>query len=88
MLEAMTSKKSKKPWSSSKKLEMREKIELAGGFVERTTVAPPKDLRTYVYSEATIHCFHNIRAFVSTSVITCDKRTVLFADKATVESNQ
>ena len=71
------------------------KTELAGIIlfgkalkVERTTLNPPKDFRTYYDSGATSHVFHSEDAFIPGSLHECDPRTVLLADKSFVKASR
>jgi len=52
--------------------------------VERTTINPPKDDRTYHDSGATSHVYHTEDAFVPGSLVGCEPRTVLLADKSSI----
>lgn len=67
------------------------KVEIAGMAqceyeknIERTTVNAPKDCRTYHDSGATSHVFHSDDAFVTGSIVECEPRTVLLADKSSI----
>ena len=51
--------------------------------VDKTTVLPPKDHRTYNDSGATCHCFHCESYFVPGSLVPC-QREVMLADKNSV----
>lgn len=88
MLAAMKSTKSANKMSSTNNLNHQKgnnnnnsKVELAGSVVEKTTIEPPKDSRTYADSGATIHCFFDKNSFVPGSLVPCGERTVEFADK-------
>ena len=65
----------------------KQKIELAGSVVEKTTVNPPKDFRTYADSCATIHCFFNESFFVPDSIVPCNDRTIEMSDKSRATSS-
>lgn len=65
----------------------KHKVELAGSVVEKMTIDPPKDFRTYADSGATIHCFFNREAFVPGTLTSCSERTVEFADKTSANAN-
>ena len=65
----------------------KHKVELAGAVVEKTTIDPPKDFRTYADSGATIHCFFNRDAFVPGTLTSCSERSVEFADKTSANAN-
>ena len=62
------------------------KHEIAGATVEKTTISPPRDHRSYADSGATVHCFHAESVFVPGSLRPCGERTVLLADKTPVTS--
>ena len=68
------------------------KVEIAGAVVEnrveKTTLTPPSDNRTYADSGATVHCFHSKSAFVPGSLHSCPTSTVLLADKTSVDATQ
>jgi len=89
-MKAVMSNKGSKPTSGDSKLSGgngKRKVELAGSFMEKTTVNAPKDYRTYADSGATSHCFFNEKVFVPGSLESCDDRTIEMADKSTVTSN-
>lgn len=88
MLKAMTPKPMQKGSGLSKKPATVGKVELAGSIVERTTISPPEELRTFADCGATIHCFLNVSFFVPESLKCCDRRTVLLVDKTAVEPNK
>lgn len=64
------------------------KVEIAGATVEKTTISPPADHRSYADSGATAHCFHSKFAFVHGSTKLCPRVTVLLANKSSVEAAQ
>lgn len=76
--------------SSSGKLDKgtsrKGKMEIAGAAVEKTTITPANDMRSYADSGATVHCFHSKSAFVPGSLQKCGARTVMLANKTSVES--
>ena len=74
--------------ASGKGSAKSNKMEIAGAMVEKTTISPPCDLRSYADSGATVHCFHSDLAFVPGSLEPCETRTVMLADKRSVNSNQ
>jgi len=86
MLELMTSGSKKSAPTSAK--GKSGKVEFAGASVEKTTIVPPNDLRSYADSGATVHCFHSEAAFVPGSLELCETRTVLLADKTSVTATQ
>ena len=63
------------------------KFEIAGTMIEKTTITPPKDQRTYADSGATVHCFHSQSSFVPESMVQCEVRTVILADNTLVQTN-
>ncbi|MBW5416393.1 GAG-pre-integrase domain-containing protein, partial [Pseudomonas sp. MAG002Y] len=63
-----------------------KKTEIAGSLVEKTTLSPPKDHRSYADSGATCHCFHSRSVFVQGSLTPCKPRHVMLADKTSVTS--
>ena len=63
-----------------------KKTEIAGALVDKTTLSPPKDRRSYADSGATCHCFHSGSVFVQGSLNPCHARTVMLADKRSVTS--
>ena len=63
-----------------------KKTEIAGSLVEKITLSPPKDHRSYADSGATCHCFHSRSVFVQGSFTPCEARTVMLADKTSVTS--
>lgn len=63
------------------------RLEITGATVERTTIQPPDDHNTYADSGATVHCFHSNMCFVPGSLIACDTRTVMLADKTSVTAH-
>jgi len=65
-----------------------KKVELAGAAVQKTSVLPPKDNRSYADSGATGHFFHCEDLFVPGSLKACDETTVLLADQTSVQSTQ
>ena len=64
------------------------KVEIASATVEKTTISPPKDHRSYADSGATAHCIHTIDAFVPGSLKPCPNVSVLLANKSSVEAGQ
>ena len=64
-----------------------KKTEIAGSLVEKTTLSPPKDHRSYADSGATCHCFHSRSVFVQGSLTPCKARHVMLADKTSVTVN-
>lgn len=86
MLAAMSSNNSGEKKKSLKD-KNKNKVELAGSVVEKTTITPPKDLKTYADSGATIHCFYDKTLFTAGSLVNCDERTILFADKTSSVSS-
>ena len=73
--------------SSTGNRKDKGKVEIVGATVEKTTLSPPHDLRSYADSGATVHCFHSEIAFVPGSLESCDERTIFLADKTCVKSN-
>ena len=64
------------------------KVDIISTIVEKTTISPPADHRSYADSGATVHCFHTLEAFVPGSLKPCPRSTVLLANKSSVETNQ
>ena len=91
MMVANASKSSKKSSQGGRSKGSCSKPELIGMVqcsydkkMERTTINPPKDDRTYHDSGATSHVYHTEDAFVPGSITECEPRTVLLADKSSI----
>lgn len=63
-------------------------VEIAGTLLQKATVLPPRDNRSYADSGATAHFFHSQSLFVPGSMKECDPTTVLLADKTPVSSTE
>lgn len=64
------------------------KVEIAGSIVEKSTIDPPKDYRSYADSGATCHCFHSKSFFIPNAMKQCDNRTVMVADETSVTATE
>lgn len=73
--------------NEKKKSSGQAKVEIAASVLERTTINPPKDHRTYADSGATIHIFHSVRAFVPGSIKQCAEGCVTLADESSVNAS-
>lgn len=64
------------------------KVEIAGATVEKTTISPPNNRRSYSDSGATAHCYHDESAFIPGSLKACEPRTIMLADETSVVTKQ
>lgn len=98
MMVSRDTKPNKKGTQAVRKKEDADKEELAGivrcttasdgNNMEQTTINPPKDHRTYHDSGATSHVFHSKESFVPGSIVECEPRIVLLADKSSVTASK
>lgn len=65
----------------SSKVKLKNKAEVLSTVSEKTTIVPPKHLKTYAESCATVHCFHNKFLFTAGSLVSYDEPAILLADK-------
>lgn len=73
--------------SSKSSKEDVKKVGIAGAAVQKvdkTSISPPKDHRSYADSGAICHFFHCDSDFVAGSLVPCEERTVMLADKTSV----
>lgn len=65
-----------------------KKVEIAGAILQKSTISPPKDHKSYADSGATGHFFNSKASFIPGTLHKCDTTTVLLADRTPVSSDQ
>eukprot|EP00171_Calliarthron_tuberculosum_P008425 IDg8425t1 len=85
VLDRIRVKVSNKTSEDSKK---QGKLEIVGATVEKASISPPNDRRSYADSGATVHCFYNEFAFIAGSLKPCTPRTIMLADATPVVANK